>query len=121
MMPRRLESWGHDEWSNTGCDGDAELRLEAMALDDLLVPLAQYLILAVNLGEGRDGTVDVLGFVGGGEMNADAGFACGHHREGEADSGRASTAPVGFLTLALLPPPDASHRRCTLWLGSRLG
>jgi hypothetical protein len=101
---------GDSRTSNAGCNGDAGARLKAIALDDLLAPLTQYVTFAADLGESRDGTVDVLGFVGGREPYTDAGFACGHHREGEADNGRASTALGGFLTLALLPPPDASHR-----------
>jgi hypothetical protein len=110
MTSRRSEFMGDSRTSNAGCNGDAGARLKAIALDDLLAPLTQYVTFAADLGESRDGTVDVLGFVGGREPYTDAGFACGHHREGEADNGRASTALGGFLTLALLPPPDASHR-----------
>jgi len=65
MTPRRPESGEHYELSNAGCDGEAGAYLEAIALDDLLTPLAQHVILAADLSKGSNGTVDVFGLVGG--------------------------------------------------------
>ena len=53
--------------------------------DDLFLSLAEDVVFLAYSGEGLDGSVDVRGVVGGGELDTDSGLALGDHRVIEAD------------------------------------
>ena len=59
--------------------------LHAVLGDDLLLGLAQDVVLLADLGERGERLVEVMDLVAGRDLGADAGLALRHDREEEAD------------------------------------